>query len=91
MKYLTFLFLKIDSKLINNLSFSFYETKDLGRYSLIFSIFCIFVTSCLGTWQLNRLSWKENLIKTFKATSSKPPINSSDDKSAKSFNFFIFF
>ena len=41
---LTFLFLKIDSKLINNLSFSFYETTtELGKYSLIFSIFCIVV------------------------------------------------
>tara|TARA_B100000989_G_scaffold297306_1_gene282724 strand:- start:1083 stop:2045 length:963 start_codon:yes stop_codon:yes gene_type:complete len=40
---LTFLFLKIDSKLINNINFSFHETKDLGKYSLIFSIFCIVV------------------------------------------------
>ena len=33
------------------------------------------LTICLGTWQLNRLSWKENLIKTFKETSSKTPID----------------
>ena len=34
----------------------------------------------LGFWQLYRLEWKENLIKTFEKNLSKPPLNIDDNK-----------
>ena len=48
----------------------------LSRFSfLIFSVLTIAGLFALGTWQLDRLSWKNSIITQIKATVEKPPLH----------------
>lgn len=59
-------------------SYMKYLIKPGLRGFFLFFLATFFLLITLGTWQINRLEWKNNLIKDIKTNRSRPPISLDD-------------
>ncbi|MBX9697636.1 MAG: SURF1 family protein [Alphaproteobacteria bacterium] len=50
------------------------QTKTARISFALFCVISIILTSMLGVWQVQRLSWKENLLSALEANQNKPPM-----------------